>query len=121
MRSYFQILPEKVHQELSIIEDPLHPNVENLLHVPSILSYHGYSYTQICRGSRSCLYRQTLGKKTIGFEVFMILIQPETTLYGKVYPERERFPKDEDFSKTAWTYWTLEQAMEKYNELETRY
>jgi hypothetical protein len=96
----------------------IYPDFENLLHVPWILSFHGYIYIQVCRGSSSCVYRQTYGKETQGFEVFIIRKQKEVILNGKVYPARERWPKDDDFGKTAWTYRTLERAMTKYNELE---
>jgi hypothetical protein len=84
------------------------------------LSYHGFIYTQVLRGTRSCLYQQTLNKKTLGYEVFKIRIQHETTLDDKVYQERERFPKNEDFGKTAWTYLALDLAMERFKELEKR-
>lgn len=96
----------------------INPDIKNPIRVPEILNYHGYTYIQVCRGSRSCVYRQTYGKKTQGFEVFIIRKQKEVILNGKVYPARERFPKDEDFGKTAWTFRTLEQAMTKSNELE---
>jgi hypothetical protein len=92
--------------------------IDSLLGVPSDLRYHGYDYIQVCRGARSCVYQQTLSKETIGYEVFMIRIQPEVILYGKKYPARERWPKDDDFSKTAWSCWTLEEAMVKFNALE---
>lgn len=81
------------------------------------LRYHGFNYTQICRGTRSCLYRQTYQGKTVGFEVFIITHQPEILIKGIVYPARERWPKDEDFGKTAWSYWTLEERQIKFDQL----
>jgi hypothetical protein len=87
--------------------------------LPAELSYHGFQYTLVCRGFRSYVYHQTLGKKSIGYEVFKIRIQPEAVLYGKFYPARERWPKDDDFSKTAWSCWTLKEAMLKFNALES--
>ena len=30
-----------------------------------------------------------------------------------IFPEKEKFPSDEDFGKWAWTYKTLDQCMEK--------
>jgi hypothetical protein len=84
-----------------------HHDVGNLVHVPSNLQYHGYNYTQVCRGARCCVYRQTLGEKIIGFEIFIISIQQEIILYGKVYKSHERWPKDRDYGKTAWSCWTL--------------
>jgi hypothetical protein len=87
--------------------------------LPAELQYHGFQYTLVCRGLRTYVYHQTLGKQTIGYEVFMIRIQPEAVLNGKSYLARERWPKDEDFSKTAWSCWTLEEAMLKFNALES--
>jgi hypothetical protein len=54
----------------------------------------------------------------VGFEVFIITNQPETILNGIVYPARERWPKDEDFGKTAWSYRTLEQCTVKFQNIE---
>ncbi len=109
-------MPEKLYQRFSVNQEE--PDSENSFNIPQYLNYHGYDYTQVCRGDKSCLHRQTLEGKTISFEVILIRIQPKTTLYGKVYPAREHWPKDTDFGMTAWAYWTLERAMEKYNELE---
>jgi hypothetical protein len=92
---------------------------EKISNIPSELTYHGFKYTRVCRGLRSYVYHQTLGKETIGYEVFMIRIQSEAVLYGKSYPARERWPKDDDFSKTAWSCWTLEEAKVKFNALES--
>lgn len=86
--------------------------------LPVDLSYHGFRYALVCRGARSCVYQQTLGNEIIGYETFIIRIQPEVVLYGKKYPARERWPKDEDFSKTAFSFWTLDQAILKFKELE---
>ena len=71
--------------------------------------YHGFDYTQICRGTRSCHYHHTYQGKTVGFEVFIITNQPGTILNGILYPTRERWSKDEDFGETTWSYRTLEQ------------
>ena len=89
-----------------------------MIYVSSQLRYHGFDYTQIYRGTRSCLYRQTYHGKTIGFEVFIITPQPEILIKGIVYPARERWPKDEDFGKTAWSYLTLEQCTVKFQSIE---
>jgi hypothetical protein len=93
--------------------------IDELPTLPAEISYHGFLYIRICRGLRSYVYHQTLGKETIGYEVFLIRIQSEVILCGKSYPARERWPKDEDFSKTAWSCWTLEEAMLKFNSLES--
>jgi hypothetical protein len=98
--------------------DKVDSRIGDLPTLSSELSYHSFKYTRICRGVRSYVYQQTLGKETIGYEVFLIRIQHEAALYGKSYPARERWPKDGDFGKTAWSFWTLEEAMDKFNTLE---
>lgn len=94
------------------------PDPENLIQVPLNLRYHSFNYTQVCRGGKSCIYQQMVGRETVGYEVFKILKEPETTLFGKVIPEHERFPSDGDFGNSAWSYFTLEDAMQRYNKLE---
>lgn len=91
--------------------DNIMPNLQQL-------RYHGLDYTQIYRGTRSCLYRQTYQGETIGFEVFIITNQSETILYGIVYPAREPWPKDEDFGEIAWSWRTLEQCTVKFQNIE---
>jgi hypothetical protein len=89
-----------------------------MITLPSKLRFHGFTYTQVLRGVRSCVYEQTVTQEIKYFEVFTIRIEPETTIGGKFYPERERWPKDEDFGYTAWTYRDYEKALKKFNELE---
>ena len=40
-------------------------------------------------------------------------------IMDKKYPKREVFPKNDDFGITAWTYCDYNEAIEKYNELES--
>jgi len=55
----------------------------------------------------------------VGFEVFVIKNQPEIILNGIVYPARERWPKDEDFGKSAWSFRSEVLAHKRFNYLET--
>jgi len=50
--------------------------------------------------------------------VFIIKVLPSILLFGKRLPEREVFPGNEDFGKTAWSCRTLVKAMERFNKLE---
>jgi len=50
--------------------------------------------------------------------VFRLKVRQEWSIGGKIIPATERFPKDEDFGKWAWNFYTLERAMKKYEELE---
>ena len=52
------------------------------------------------------------------FELFEIKIRPTKDIKGIVLEEKELFPKDKDFGKTAWTICDLDKALAKFNELE---
>jgi hypothetical protein len=80
---------------------------------------NGFDYTQILRGGRSLLYEQHVTPRIQHYEVFEIRKAPARIINGKPYPEKERFPGNEDFGKWAWSYTTLERAKKKYNELES--
>jgi hypothetical protein len=89
-----------------------------MIALPQKICKNGFSYTQLCRGERSCIYDQRVGQKLIAFEVFIIQARSERLILGKIILAKEKFPSNEDFGKTAWTFWTLEQAMKKFKELE---
>ena len=77
-----------------------------------------FDYTLICRGGRSCLYAQHVTPEMNCFEVFLIKVQKAKILFGNSIPEKEVFPSDEDFGKTAWVYSDYNTALKKYQELE---
>jgi len=79
---------------------------------------NGFDYTQVLRGSRSCIFEQRLWGILIAYEVFIIRISPKRKILGKWIKEKELFPCNEAFGYTAWTYWTHEQAFVKYRKLE---
>jgi len=64
------------------------------------------------------IYRQQYTSNVDYFEVFIIKVLPSILLFGKRLPEREVFPGNEDFGKTAWSCRTLVKAMERFNKLE---
>ena len=52
------------------------------------------------------------------YEVFKIKIAPAgMSQREQFYPEREIYPNNEDFGKTAWTYRTLDKAKRKYDKI----
>lgn len=51
------------------------------------------------------------------FEVFIAKTAKQGEVFGKEYPERELYPCNEDFGKTAWCYNSLEKAIKKFNSL----
>ena len=90
----------------------------NPLPAPSTLRKNGFTYTQVCRGERSCVYEQLVTPEVKYYEVFIIKTRAEEKQFGKVYPAREVFPSNEDFGATAWSCRTLEKAMRRFNEIE---
>ena len=81
---------------------------------------NGFAYTLVCRGGRSCLYAQHVTPEMICFEVFIIRINKVKSIKGNIIPEKERFPSDEDFGKTAWSFSNYDSALAKFNELESK-
>lgn len=85
--------------------------------LPIVLRKNGFTYTQVLRDKRSCIYEQMVDEKLKFYEVFVVQVKPDRNLFGHFYPGSEVFPSNENFGKTAWTYRTLQEAMEKLNEL----
>lgn len=81
--------------------------------LPLKLRTNGYNYTQIARTEKKIIY------KSDGdfYEVFKIIVRPKETIFGKKYTEREVYPKNEDFGKTAWCYSVYKNALRRYEEL----
>lgn len=91
-----------------------------MIALPSILRKNGFSYTQVSRGARSCIYEQRVKGKTVAFEVFIIRISPRRKILGKWIQERELFAHNEAFGYSAWTYFNLERAKGKFSQIENK-
>jgi hypothetical protein len=102
-------------QEVGEICQEIHK--DQLKQVPLKLRFHGFEYAQVCRTERTALYHQTYDGITVGYEVFVIQMEPESFVYDTFYPTHERWPRDRDWGKTAWSCFTLEEAILKYNKL----
>ena len=89
-----------------------------MMPLPKILTYNKYTYTQVLKGKRYCLYEQRGIANMRCFELFEIKVLEPMELNGKHYEEREVFPKDKDFGYTAWTICDYDEAIAKFNELE---
>ena len=74
------------------------------------LQNNGTISEQVKRTKNCALYKTGRGD----FEVFKIKVSPAQEIYGKEYPERETYPSNEDFGKTAWYYTKEENALAKY-------
>lgn len=82
----------------------------------------GFVYTLLERTNEKAIYSQhDENGKLIGHEIFLIQIAKENEAFGTVFPERERYPNDNDFGVTAWSVGRdLDVAMTKYANLEKR-
>jgi hypothetical protein len=101
--------------------------------LPTTKTKNGYIYSLVKRSSNAAVYEQKVEKeingtvgKTVGYEVFNVivgkpysLVQKHGNKKGEVYnyPAAEKFPGNEDFGKTAWSYSKKESAMEKFEEI----
>jgi hypothetical protein len=90
----------------------------NIIPLPSTLMKNSFRYDLVYEGKRSFLYRQTVTEKTPAYEVFLKIIRPEKIIKGKVLPPKVKFPSDEDFGKTAWSYTNYDAAVDRFKELE---
>ena len=91
-----------------------------MIPLDKIINKNNYSYTQVLKGKRYCLYEQNGIANMRCFELFKIKIRPKKYIKGIVLEEKELFPKDTDFGKTAWTISDLYKAIAKFNELENK-
>ena len=82
------------------------------------INYNRYTYIQVLKGKRYCLYEQRGVANMRCFELFEIKIRPTKDIKGIILEEKELFPKDTDFGKTAWAICDLDKALAKFNELE---
>lgn len=91
-----------------------------MIPLDKIVNKNTYTYTQVLRGKRYCLYEQNGIANMKCFELFEIKIRPKKVFKGVILEEKELFPKDKDFGKTAWTICDLDKALAKFNELENK-
>ena len=89
-----------------------------MIPLDKIINKNNYTYTQVLKGKRYSLYEQRGVANMRCFELFKLKVLAPMELNGKKYEEREVFPKDKDFGKTAWTICDWEKALAKFNELE---
>ena len=89
-----------------------------MIPLDKIINKNHYTYTQVLKGKRYSLYEQRGVANMRCFELFKLKVLAPMELNGKKYEEREVFPKDKDFGKTAWTICDWEKALAKFNELE---
>ena len=90
--------------------------------LPVNISNAGFTFTQLKREGRVCIYEQVPdGGEFKAYEVIIIKYRKERQLYGKVLPAQEAYPSDSDWGTLGWTFMTWDKAEIKFNELVIRY
>ena len=85
------------------------------LHVK--LRKNGFDYSLVIRNEKVAVYEQGYNKNLKYYEVFIVRIKPAIKFKGKDIPQREIFPSDGDFGKTAWSCRTMEEEFKNLIEL----
>ena len=86
--------------------------------LPDIIKKNRFVYTNVCRGKRSFVFEQHVPPNLRYYEVFRRRVNKEFEIGGNIIPESEAFPSDNSFGVWAWSFRSLDKAMEKYKELE---
>lgn len=69
--------------------------------------------TLVKRTKRKAMYLRSDGY----YEIFKVKVSPPAEMFGKSYPEREVYPGNEDFGKTAYCCTSKERAERRYQNL----
>ena len=90
-----------------------------MLELPKTLTKNKLFYEQVKRTDKIAMYslRQSPGGNIVGYETFLIKVDEEREVFGKVYPEREHFPGNEEFGEIAWSWISREKADADYSGL----
>lgn len=78
---------------------------------------NGFVYKQEHRTDNVALYSQWDEGRIICYEVFRIWVQKAREWNGKTFPEKEVYPRDEDFGYSAWAPNSLQRAESIYDKL----
>lgn len=70
----------------------------------------GLTATLVKRTENICMYLRSDGY----FETFIVRIEPEGEIFGRPLPEREVYPNNEDFGRTAYCTKSIEKAEKTY-------
>lgn len=98
--------------------------------LPKTKSKNGYLYKLVKRTKKAAMYSMTNEKfpedTSLAYEVFKVVLTKPASIQQKSgvkkgmwyqYPVTEKFPRNEDFGKTAWAYQTLGAAEAKFKEI----
>lgn len=85
--------------------------------LPLKTTSYGWTLTQIKRDRTRAIYEQSKDGQVCAYEVIRIEVAKPFTIAGKEYPEREVYPKSEDWGRTGWTCMTHDAAISRYQSL----
>ena len=92
--------------------------------LPSEVSKNGFIYRLVERDHKRAIYSQSIGSKIYAYETFIIKTQKASSQkIGDewVYREnKELFPTNENFGRSAWTFRKLSEAKAKFYDLKKR-
>ena len=90
-----------------------------MLELPKTLNKNNLFYEQMKRTPYVAMYALRLaeGGQIAGYEVFRIRVDKACVAFGKMKPEKEHFPGNEEFGRFAWSWLTIEQAEKCFSEL----
>jgi len=78
----------------------------------------GFLHTQVVREGEIAIYRrERIGGRAEHYEVVRIRVERPVVIKGRGYPERENYPRSEDWGVTGWTFLDIEGAWEKFRQL----
>jgi len=80
----------------------------------------GFEYTQLKRLGDVAIYRQSKKGLPDGYEVVRIQKHEAFSAFGKDFPAGESYPSSQQWGSDGWTYRTLEDAEQKFQELSRR-
>jgi hypothetical protein len=87
--------------------------------LPEEFVRNGFRYNLVRRSEKKAIYCQTFQNIVVGYDVFKIqVMRARFNKFLNVQdPEKERFPCNTDFGKNAWSTFTLEEAIQKFDKL----
>lgn len=100
--------------------------MKETMFLPEAIIYNRFNYKLVERNDDFAIYEQWNHGVVKCYEVFKIKKIDGSKMnnphfkeieWTKNYQFKEKFPKDEDFGYTAWTYKTVDDARKKYQSL----
>ena len=76
------------------------------------------TFNLVLKGSRAMIYKRKVPPGIVYWEVFAFPIKPEVKIKDKIIPERQVYPKLNDFGLSAWCCMNYNRAYKIYCKLE---